>query len=99
MRTMMGLGQRALTSKEKAMLSSWQEWQSSPELIKLAYEKTVEKTGRVSMSYMHKILESWNISGFKTVSEVEMGDKKPSSDNSSFDPDDFFRAALEKSME
>ena len=98
MRAMMGLGQRALTSKEKAMLSAWQEWQSSEELIRLAYEKTVEKTGRVSMSYMHKILESWHISGFKTVSEVETGDKKPSTD-SSFDPDEFFKAALEKSME
>lgn len=98
MRTMMGLGQRTLTSKEKAMLSAWQEWQSSNELIKLAYERTVEKTGRVSMSYMHKILESWHISGFTTVAEVESGDKKPQPENSSFDPEDFFRVALEKSM-
>ena len=93
MRTMMGLGQRALTSKEKAMLSDWQAKGLSDELITLAYEKTVEKTGKVSMSYMHKILESWYNAGFKTVAEVEKGDVKPSS--SSFDPDEFFKAALE----
>ncbi len=98
LRTLMGLGQRALTSKEKAMLSQWQEWSLSDELIRLAYEKTVEKTGKVSMSYMHRILESWHGAGFKTASEVEVGDKKPASSTSSFDPEEFFRAAVESSM-
>lgn len=94
-RTLMGLGQRTLTTKEKAMLSQWKEWQMSDEMIKLAYEKTVEKTGKASMSYMHKILESWHTSGFSTVSQVERGDVKPS--NSSFDVEDFFRIAVESS--
>ena len=93
MRAMMGLGQRALTSKEKAMLSDWQAKSLADELITLAYEKTVEKTGKVSMSYMHKILESWYNAGFKTVAEVEKGDIKPSAN--SFDPDEFFKTALE----
>ncbi len=97
-RTLMGLGQRTLTSKEKAMLAQWQEWMISDELIKLAYEKTVEKTGKASMSYMHKILESWHGAGFKTAAEVESGDKKPAGSNSSFDPEEFFRAAVESSM-
>lgn len=94
-RTLMGLGQRTLTTKERAMLSQWKDWQMSDEMIKLAYEKTVEKTGKASMSYMHKILESWHTSGFTTVSQVERGDVKPS--NSSFDVDDFFRVAVESS--
>ena len=94
-RTKLGLGQRSLTAKEKAMLSAWQtEWQTSDELLDLAYEKTVEKTGRASMSYMNKILENWHNAGFKTRAEVETGDVKPSLGESSFDPDEFFSIAV-----
>ena len=96
-RKMMGLGTRTLTSKEITFIGQWQVWEISFELIKLAYDKTVEKTGKVSMSYMHKIIESWHTSGFKTVSEVEKGDKKPSCESATFDPEEFFRAAVEKS--
>lgn len=98
MRTMMGLGQRSLTSKEKSMLTQWQEWEMSEELIRLAYEKTVEKTGHVSMSYMHKILDSWHTAGFKTTADVERGDKKPTEGGSTYDLDDFFKAAVESSL-
>ena len=97
-RKMMGLGTRTLTSKETTFIGQWQVWEVSSELIKLAYDKTVEKTGKVSMNYMHKIIESWHTSGFKTVSEVEIGDKKPTSESSTFDPEEFFKAAVEKSM-
>lgn len=98
-RTKLGLGQRSLTAKEKAMIATWQtEWKTSDELLDLAYEKTVEKTGKASMSYMNKILENWYTAGFKTRAEVEMGDVKPSiSGESSFDPDEFFRIAVEHS--
>lgn len=96
-RTMMGLGQRSLTSKEKAMIGEWQAHSMSDELVRLAYERTVEKTGKPSMSYMHKILDSWYSAGFKTVGEVERGDVKPSSDSATFDPDEFFLAAVESS--
>ena len=98
MRTMMGLGQRSLTSKERSMLTQWQEWEMPEELIKLAYEKTVEKTGHVSMSYMHKILESWHTAGFRTAADVERGDKKPAEGGSTYDLDDFFKAAVESSL-
>lgn len=95
LRTLMGIGQRALTSKEKAMITQWQNNATPDQLIRLAYEKTVEKTGKVSMSYMHKILESWHDAGFTTVAEVEKGDRKPLDANCSFDPDEFFRIAVE----
>ncbi len=94
-RTKLGLGQRSLTPKEKAMISCWQtEWKVSDELIDFAYEKTVEKTGKASMSYMNKILENWHTAGFKTRAEVEMGDVKPSLGQSSFDVDEFFSIAV-----
>lgn len=94
-RKMLGLGQRSLTAREKSIISNWQtEWCCSDELIEFAYEKTVEKTGKASMSYMNKILENWHVAGFKTRGDVETGDVKPASDSSSFDPDDFFKVAV-----
>ena len=94
-RKMLGLGQRTLTSREKSIITAWQtEWSCSDELIEFAYEKTVEKTGKASMSYMNKILENWHNAGFKTRAEVETGDVKPTSSTSEFDPDEFFSIAI-----
>jgi len=94
-RKMLGLGQRSLTSREKSIISVWQtEWCCPDELLEFAYEKTVEKTGKASMSYMNKILENWHTAGFKTRAEVETGDVKPAGDTSSFDPDEFFKVAV-----
>ncbi len=97
-RRLLGLGQRSLTAKEKAMISSWQtEFKSSDELITLAYERTVEKTGRASMSYMNKILKNWFEAGFVTVADVESGDKKPEVSAESSNLDEFFRIAVSRS--
>ena len=94
-RKKLGLGQRSLTSREKSIISAWQkDFSSSEALIDLAFEKTVEKTGKASMSYMNKILENWLAAGFKTPDDVEKGDKKPDSQTSSFDPDEFFSVAV-----
>lgn len=97
-RGLLGLGERTLTSKEKNFVSEWQEWSIPFDMIKLAYDKTVEKTGKVSMSYMHRIFESWRASGFKSVDEVTRGDVKPKDSSESFDLDEFFKAAVEKDM-
>ena len=100
-RTLLGLGQRSLTAKEKTMLTAWQnEFKTPDALITLAYERTVEKTGKASMSYMNKILENWHEAGFKTVEDVEVGDKKSESANtSSFDPDEFFKTAISRTRD
>ena len=70
------------------------------DMIKLAYDRTVDNTKSFSMSYMNKILESWKNAGFKNVEEVEKGDIKPqASDNGdSFNLDDFFKAAVERNQ-
>ncbi len=94
-RTLMGLGQRSLTSREKAILTQWQsEWKMPFDLITLAYERTVEKTGKASMSYMNKILENWHGAGFETVDEVMSGDKKEEKNTATFDLDEFFQKAV-----
>ena len=48
------------------------------DLVKHAYEITVNNTGEVALPYMSKILEKWFAKGIKTVEEAEKLDaKKP----------------------
>ena len=47
-RTILGIYDRALTQTEKKYISAWtEELNISPELVSLAYDKTVENTGKL----------------------------------------------------
>jgi DnaD/phage-associated family protein len=43
----------------------------SEELIEKAYETTVEKTGKYSVSYMNTVLRSWHTRGISSVKDLE----------------------------
>jgi DNA replication protein DnaD len=61
-----GANERKLTTKELEFAAKWQtELKATPEMIKQAYEITVNQTGKVSFSYMNKVLEGIS-SGEKT---------------------------------
>lgn len=98
LRRLCGMGDRALTSKEKKLFDTWfGEWLMPFEMVELAYEKTVDSTGKLSMTYMNGILRRWYESGFATVEDVKNGDasRTPGTD-SSFDLDEFVEAALKR---
>lgn len=99
-RALAGIDKRTLTPREKAFISSWQEMNFPFDMIKLAYDKTVDNTKEFSMRYMNKILENWKNAGFKTAHDVETGDRKPDAADSgdSFNLDDFFKAAVERNQ-
>lgn len=46
------------------------------ELISLAYDRTVEYTGKLSWSYMDKLLQSWIANGYSTEAEVRAADEE-----------------------
>ncbi len=95
-----GFGSRALSAKEEKFFARWfEEMSYSFEIVKLAYEITVDKTHEVNFNYMGKILENWFAKGCKTLDDVKNANKKPSAPQSadSFEVDDFFAAALKKS--
>lgn len=103
-RNMFGIGDRALTAKEKKLIEHWcGELELDVSLIRKAYEITVTNTGKASMPYCNSILESWNSSGCKTVAEVDAAmaefKKGKSRSEGSFDTSDFFEAALRRSNE
>lgn len=98
LRKLCGMGERQLSKKETEFVERWfLQWDMPFELISLAYEKTVDSTGKLNFSYMNSILKSWYNSGYKTEEDIKIGDKKESV-KSSFDTDEFFEAAVKRSM-
>lgn len=99
-RSIFGIGSRALTSKEKDLISKWTEtYKLDFSMIEKAYEITVNATSKPSFSYTNKILESWYAEGLTTPEAVDAAAKKNGEKPTgmSFDVDDFFKAALDRS--
>lgn len=62
---------RELSGTEANYISKWvSELSMSEAMIRTAYEKTVNNTGKISMPYMNTILTSWHSKGIKTVSQI-----------------------------
>lgn len=77
-RRLCGWGNRELTVKERNYTERWfGEMGLSFELVKHAYEITVNNTGEVALPYMSKLLEKWHAAGIKTPAEVEKQREKP----------------------
>ena len=71
-----GLPNAKPTAKQAVYLSRWlDEYKMSFDMICLAYEETLERTGKISFSYADKILANWHESGFKTPDDVERAAK------------------------
>ena len=95
---------RALTTREKRFIDSWiGTFGYGFEIIKLAYEITIDKINEPSLNYANAILESWNAKGLKTEAEIkaqieaEAEAKGEPAAGKSFDSTDFFEAALRRS--
>lgn len=68
---MFGMGDRALTAKEKKWVENWcLTWQMPFELIEYAYELTIGGIGKPSAAYVNAILERWHAAGYRTKDEV-----------------------------
>lgn len=102
LRRLCGMGDRALSSNEKKTFDCWfGEWGFSDEMIELAYEKTVDATGKFSIKYMNGILRRWHESGYTTVEDVSNGEsgRANGSGGSSFEGDEFIEAALNRGFD
>ena len=101
-RKIFGMGERAFTSKESSFINDWiNKYGFDFDMIKLAYEETVNNTSKPSMSYANKVLESWYSEGFKNKHDVEESKQKrkgaqTGAQATSFNVDDFFNAAINR---
>ncbi len=80
LRVLAGISTPRPTLSQQKFLNVWcGEWNFSIEMIYLAYEEMADNTGKLSFSYMNKILLSWHDSGVKTPDDFEkMRDKRKS---------------------
>lgn len=92
---------RSLTQAEEKYALSWLDMGFDDSVIAMAYEKTCLNTGGLNWNYMNKILSSWNASGFKTVEQIQNGDRKggtpPKSGKRQLDADE--QAAIAKLLQ
>ncbi len=99
--------ERTLSAKEKKFIETWTgKFGYGVDTVKIAYEITVDKTGEPSLPYANAILQNWYDAGLKTAEQVEEHIEetaKAAEDTAkmgkSFDSEDFFAAALNRSYE
>ena len=80
------------TPKQSAFIEQWKKNGFSFELIKLAYEKTLDNINKLSFDYINKILLSWQDKGLSTPAQVASAENsyrrnKTAGDGSPVDPD------------
>lgn len=104
-RKLCGIGNRELTAKERSYPDRWfGEMKLSFDLVKKAYEITIDRIGELKLPYMSKILEQWYAKGVRTVEDAEKLDKKRADEkaaekaeqNSEYDIEKYIAAAAKK---
>ncbi len=100
-RKLCGIGNRELTSKERSYTDRWfGEMKLSFDLVKKAYELTIDRIGELKLPYMSKIIEQWYAKGVRTVEDAEKADAKHKEEkaveNSDYDIEKYFAAAAKK---
>lgn len=100
-RSMTGIKGRRLTAKETRFLNRWSvEMKYGFEMIELAYEITADTQHEYNPAYMNGILERWYAAAITTPEQVSsdaQSHKKAALPSGSFDTDEFFEAALQRS--
>lgn len=75
-RRALGLTDRALSAGESRYIEEWLGLGFSPEVIEMAYDRTVTNTGALKWRYMNSIIQSWAAKGLHTPGEIEKLDRR-----------------------
>ena len=108
-KNLFGMGSRELTSTEKKLFATWTEkYGYDIDVIRVAYDITVDTIQKPVPKYAGSILESWHKEGLRTEDEVlrhveAQKMQKKSAEASehtpkSYDLDEFFEAALQRGL-
>ncbi len=73
---LMDIRDRPAVTQEKDFIASWLNMGFPDEAIRLAYERTVVKTGKRSLPYMNRILTDWHNGGLHTAAEIDAAEGK-----------------------
>lgn len=105
-KSMFGFGARELTKSEKEIFTKWtQTYGYDVDIIRAAYDITVNSIQKPVPKYTDKIIEKWYSEGLRTFADIENYEnkKKESAQSTqeaqkSYEIDDFFDAALKRSF-
>lgn len=62
---------RAPSAREERYADKWLlEWKFSPQMVRQAYDRGVDAIGKLSLSYMNRILERWHKDGVRTPQQA-----------------------------
>lgn len=92
-KSLFGIRNRNLSTNEKRYIQQWvREYGYGSDMIRQAYEISVDRIGSLSFPYINKILASWHEKGYRTPEEARQENGKKSSTsngNGSFDINEF----------
>ena len=111
-RRILNLGNRILTEGEMDAMTKWRvEYGFRYEIIYHAYQITLESRGEYSLPYMDAILNKWHEQKLTTLDAVKAYEKgykedkkrkkasnKTQTQDGSFETEDFFAAAVKRSL-
>jgi DnaD/phage-associated family protein len=95
-RSMMGITGRSLTSAERQHLARWAQWGTTLELIGLAYEICVNRTGKLAFSYINSILAAWHEKGYTTAEQAKNEKPKQSGKTPSYNIDEYVDLSIKR---
>lgn len=107
-RQLFGMHNRELSRSEKSMLERWtQKFCYDVDVIRMAYDITVDATHEPAPKYANAILQNWYDAGLKNAADVEAflvtqkarKEEKSKEEGKSYELDEFFEAALKRSFE
>lgn len=67
---------RRPTTKQQEIVDTWQTEKYNLDLIKCAYERTIERIDKLSFEYINKILETWRENGYSSAEEVKTAESE-----------------------
>jgi len=101
-----GIGNREMSTTEKNLFKKWTEvFGYDIDVIRHAYDITIDTIHEPKPKYTHAILEKWHVEKLHTIEEIEKYEetvkakKESSSGDKSYNIDEFFDAALKRSIE
>lgn len=70
----LGIERKLIPMEEDAIHRWLVEYQADLPMITLAFEKTIEHTGKLAFPYLDKILHNWQVLGYRSVEDVAQKD-------------------------
>ena len=98
-KTLFGMHGRQLTTKEKKFIAAWiGEYGYGIDVIKKAYEMTIDTIHEPVPAYANAIIERWHANGLNDIAAIEAAEAEAMPTNGSFDTDEFFELASKRSF-